>query len=157
MLFFFFRFPCSLKYFQRLFALITALPVLLHADFLLVVIEAACSKTVKNFTHSYLVPCFLVFSSLFSPVSEVVTFFSSPTSIFILHRIYISLLVYNEIVAHYPRRTPAPGSFCCLFSSLLLFLGGFSIFVPPAPLLPVDMVSKTKGKQPTSCFGCENS
>lgn len=46
----FFVFPCSLEYFQRLFALITALPVLLHADLLLVVIEPACSETV-NFTR----------------------------------------------------------------------------------------------------------
>lgn len=41
---FFFVFLCSLEYLQRLFALITALPVLLHADLLLVVIEPVVPK-----------------------------------------------------------------------------------------------------------------
>lgn len=43
---------------------------------------------------------------------------------------------------------PRQPGHCCLFCSSLLSLGCLSVFVPPAALLPVDMVSRENNLLP---------
>lgn len=99
-----------------------------------------------EFNTSFLLVLFFTPSkscdSLFS-FSQLPFFILSQNSNF-----HFSLLC-DEMVAHQPSRAHAPGSFCSLLAlSLSPSAPGchlpacFSFFVPPAPLLPVDMVSR---------------